>query len=84
MILIMTVEPGFGGQKFIPESVGRVRKLRTFLNERNLGTDIEVDGGIYIENVSEILEAGANVLVSGSGVFKGNLTENVKGFLEKF
>ncbi|SFC09628.1 ribulose-phosphate 3-epimerase [Butyrivibrio sp. YAB3001] len=84
MILIMTVEPGFGGQKFIPESVGRVRKLRTFLNERNLGTDIEVDGGIYIENVSEILEAGANVIVSGSGVFKGNLTENVKGFLEKF
>ncbi len=82
MILIMTVEPGFGGQKLIPESFGRIRALRSMLDERALSTDIEVDGGIYFENVREILDAGANVIVSGSGVFKGNISENVKTFMK--
>lgn len=82
MILVMTVEPGFGGQSFIPESIGRVKKVREMLSERGLDTDIQVDGGIYTSNVQEIIDAGANVIVSGSGVFKGNITENVSKFLE--
>ena len=82
MILIMTVEPGFGGQKLIPESFDRIRALRSMLDERALSTDIEVDGGIYFENVRGILDAGANVIVSGSGVFKGNISENVKTFMK--
>ena len=81
MILVMTVEPGFGGQSFIPESIGRVKKVRQMLQERGLTTDVEVDGGIYTENVSNVLDAGANVIVSGSGVFKGNASENVKKFI---
>ena len=81
MILVMTVEPGFGGQSFIPESIDRVKKVRQMLLERDLTTDIEVDGGIYTENVTNVLDAGANVIVSGSGVFKGNVSENVKKFI---
>ena len=73
MFLIMSVEPGFGGQAFIPESLDRIRKLRAMLDARGLDTDIEVDGGIYHSNVGEVLEAGANVIVSGSGVYKGNI-----------
>lgn len=82
MILVMTVEPGFGGQSFIPESISRIREVRKMLVEKNISTDVEVDGGIYTENVNAVLEAGANVIVSGSGVFKGNPRENVKKFLE--
>ena len=67
MFLIMSVEPGFGGQAFIPESLDRIRKLRAMLDAKGLDTDIEVDGGIYHSNVGEVLEAGANVIVSGSG-----------------
>ncbi|MBO6240102.1 MAG: ribulose-phosphate 3-epimerase [Butyrivibrio sp.] len=82
MILIMTVEPGFGGQKLIPETLDKVRKLRRMLDDRHLETDIEVDGGIYAENLPIVLEAGANVIVSGSGIFKGNISENVNKFLK--
>ena len=82
MILVMTVEPGFGGQKLIPECVHKVKTVRGMLEARKLKTDIEVDGGIYVENVSQLLEAGANVIVSGSGVFKGDIQYNVKHFLD--
>lgn len=82
MILVMTVEPGFGGQKLIPECVHKVKTVRGMLEAKKLKTDIEVDGGIYVENVSQLLEAGANVIVSGSGVFKGNIQYNVKRFLD--
>ena len=82
MILVMTVEPGFGGQKLIPECVDKVRTVRGMLEAKNLKTDIEVDGGVYIENVSQLLAAGANVIVSGSGVFKGDIQYNVKHFLD--
>lgn len=82
MILIMTVEPGFGGQKLIPASFDRIRQLRSMLDERGLSTDIEVDGGIYTNNLKDILDAGANVIVSGSGVFKGDITKNVENFLD--
>mgnify|MGYP000140900838 CR=1 FL=1 len=82
MVLIMTVQPGFGGQKFIPESLERISELRNLLNEKGLTTDIEVDGGIYHKNVAEVLAAGANVMVSGSGVFKGDIKDNTAKFME--
>lgn len=82
MFLIMSVEPGFGGQAFIPESLERISELRNLLNEEGLTTDIEVDGGIYHKNVAEVLAAGANVMVSGSGVFKGDIKDNTAKFME--
>ena len=82
MFLIMSVEPGFGGQPFIPESFERIRQLRRLLEERGIEADIEVDGGIYHSNVAEVLEAGANVIVSGSGVFKGDIRKNTEDFME--
>lgn len=82
MILIMSVHPGFGGQKFIPESLDKIREVRAMLNEKNLETDIQVDGGIYVENVREVLDAGANVIVAGSAVFKGDAGENTAKFME--
>ncbi len=68
-VLIMSVNPGFGGQSFIPSQLGKIRRLRQMLDERGLDVDIEVDGGIKLDNVAEVCAAGANVLVSGSGVF---------------
>lgn len=82
MILIMSVYPGFGGQKFIPESLDKIREVRAMLNEKNLETDIQVDGGIYVENVREVLDAGANVIVAGSAVFRGDAGENTAKFME--
>ena len=82
MFLIMSVEPGFGGQAFIPESLERIRQLRELLDERGLKKDLEVDGGIYHSNVAEVLEAGANVIVSGSGVYKGDIRKNVEELME--
>lgn len=82
MILIMSVHPGFGGQKFIPESLDKIRAVRAMLNEKNLETDIQVDGGIYVENVREVLDAGANVIVAGSAVFRGDAGENTAKFME--
>lgn len=84
MILIMTVHPGFGGQKLIPECLGKVKEIREKLNAKGLQTDIQVDGGIYTSNVRDALDAGANVIVAGSAVFKGEPAENVKAFLEIF
>ena len=82
MFLVMSVEPGFGGQKFMPESLEKIRKIREMLEERELERDIEVDGGIYQSNVAQVLEAGANVIVSGSGVYGGDIRKNVEGFME--
>ena len=81
MILLMTVEPGFGGQAYIPESTGKIKELRQMLNEKGLDTDIEVDGGIKKENLQMVLDAGANVIVAGSAIFKGDIEQNVKDFL---
>ena len=77
MVLIMTVNPGFGGQAFIPEMYEKIRQLKNRITEKELKTDIQVDGGVCFENVQEILDAGANVLVAGSSVFKGNIEENI-------
>lgn len=82
MVLIMTVNPGFGGQKFIPYTMDKVRELKKILDQKGLKVDIEVDGGINLENVEQILDAGANVIVAGSAVFKGEIEENVKRFLD--
>ena len=82
MILVMSVEPGFGGQKFIPESLDKIRALRAMVEEAGVDVDIEVDGGIYQANVKEVLDAGANIIVSGSGVFKGDNAKNTREFME--
>ncbi len=84
MLLVMTVEPGFGGQKYIPESTERVRQIRKMADELGVDLDIQVDGGITKDNVKVVLEAGANVIVAGSAIFGGNIAENVKGYLEQF
>ena len=83
MVLVMTVEPGFGGQKLIPECLDKVTEIRRMADARGLHTDIEVDGGINADNVELALQAGANVIVAGSAVFKNNISENVKQFLGK-
>ena len=69
MVLLMTVNPGFGNQKYIPYCTGKVKELRTMIEERGLQTDIEVDGGINAATIDAVLEAGANILVAGSAVF---------------
>ena len=69
MILVMGVHPGFGGQGFIPETVAKLRTIRETIDRRGLEVDLEVDGGIKIDNVAEAAAAGANVFVSGSGIF---------------
>lgn len=82
MVLVMSVEPGFGGQKFIPHSIDKLKKLKALAEEYNYGFDIEVDGGVTEDNLREILDAGANVIVSGSSIFKGNIADNVQTFKE--
>lgn len=83
MVLIMSVNPGFGGQKMIPYTIEKVRELKKYVDENGINVDIEVDGGITLDNVDQFLDAGANIIVAGSSVFNGNIEENVKGFLEK-
>ena len=81
LILIMSVEPGFGGQKFMPEVLEKTKKIKDIINEKKLNIDIEIDGGINFENCSKAKNAGANILVSGSTIFKenkGNLKKNIE------
>ena len=70
MVLIMTVEPGFGGQKLIPETVDKVRELRGYMDQNGYSVDIQVDGGITTENLPDVVAAGANVIVAGSAIFR--------------
>lgn len=81
MVLIMTVNPGFGGQKLILYTVDKVRDLKALLEKSGNKADIEVDGGVNLENVETLLAAGANIIVAGSAVFSGDIEENVTGFL---
>ncbi len=81
MILLMSVNPGFGGQRLIPYTIDKIRELRNMLEQRGLKVDIEVDGGVTLENVSQVTEAGANIIVAVSAVFKGDVSANVEGFL---
>ncbi|MQW23474.1 MULTISPECIES: ribulose-phosphate 3-epimerase [unclassified Lactococcus] len=78
MVLVMTVNPGFGGQKFIPETMEKVAELSAIREAKNLNFEIEVDGGITDETISLAKAAGANVFVAGSFVFKGNVEDNIK------
>ena len=83
MVLVMSVHPGFGGQKFIPESIQKVKEVKKLLIDKGFdNVDIEIDGGINAENLASVLEAGVNVVVAGSAVFKNDASENVKKFKE--
>lgn len=81
MVLLMTVNPGFGGQKFIPSSLNKISNLKKIIDERKPGIDIEVDGGIKLSNLQQVIDAGANVIVAGSAIFDSdNVEEAVRSF----
>ena len=81
MVLVMSVNPGFGGQKYIPYTTQKIRDLKKMMEEKHCQADIEVDGGVSLNNVQEVLDAGANIIVAGTAVFKGDIRENVESFL---
>ena len=81
MILLMSVEPGFGGQKFIENSIERAKDLKALIDASGLRIDLEIDGGINLDNVTDVMDAGVNILVAGSAVFK-NPVENTRKFME--
>lgn len=81
MVLVMTVEPGFGGQKYMDVCTDKIRQVRKAITERGLSVDVEIDGGVTAENIGIPLESGANVIVAGSAVFRGNITENIKALM---
>ena len=82
MVLIMTVRPGFGGQKYLDSCTEKIRIVRDAITQKGLSTDVEVDGGINDDTLPIVLEAGANVIVMGSSVFRGDAYENAKHFME--
>ena len=82
MVLVMSVNPGFGGQKFIPESLDKVKEIRSLLYAKVLDTDIQIDCVVNAGNLESVLEAGANVIVAGSAIFSGDVADNVKKFKE--
>lgn len=82
MVLVMSVNPGFGGQKFIESSINKLKETARLRDELKLNFDIEVDGGVNFDNIKSIYEAGANVIVAGSTVFKGDASANVKRLME--
>jgi len=84
MILLMTVEPGFGGQKYIEAVTDKIREVRKMIDESGRDIMLEVDGGVYADNISTVIEAGADVIVCGSAVFKGNIGENIKALKDVF
>lgn len=83
MVLIMTVNPGFGGQSLIPYTLDKVRELSVMARQKKLKIDIEVDGGINNDTIEDVLEAGANIIVAGSAVFNGDVKANAERLLEK-
>ena len=83
-VLLMSVNPGFGGQRFVPTMTRKLRALKQMIVERELSTRIEIDGGIDADNIAEIVEAGAEIIVAGSAVFgKGDATASVKVLMER-
>ncbi len=84
MVLIMTVEPGFGGQGFIEECMDKITAVRNEIKAKNLNCELEIDGGAKLSNTAEIIKAGADVIVAGSAVFSNDICENVKSFYELF
>jgi len=83
LILIMSVNPGFGGQKFIPQMLDKVKRLNKMIQKSNTETLIEIDGGINFDNIKEIVDAGVDIVVSGSAIFKGDPQENINKFRRK-
>ena len=81
LVLVMMVNPGFGGQKLIPGTIDKVWELKQMINEMGLETDIEVDGGVTLDNVGKVMDAGANIVVAGSAIFHGDVEDNVRQFL---
>ncbi len=84
MVLVMSVNPGFGGQKFIPYALDKIRALRHMIDERKLDVRLEVDGGVTLDNIDAVLSAGADTIVAGSAVFRGDPAANTSAFLEVF
>lgn len=82
MILIMSVEPGFGGQKFMPIALEKIAQAKAMIEEKGLNIDIQVDGGIDTKNVEDVIQAGANIIVAGSSVFNGDTAANTKAMME--
>ena len=82
MILVMSVEPGFGGQSFIEDSLDKISIIKDYIEKNNKEIDIEVDGGINKDNVKSVLDAGANIIVAGSSIFKGNIKKNTTEMLK--
>lgn len=80
LVLVMSVNPGFGGQKMIESSFEKIKEIKNLIEEKNLDIKIEVDGGVKLDNAMRFYEAGADMLVSGSGVFTGDAVENIKKF----
>ena len=81
LVLIMSVEPGFGGQKFMPEVIPKLKELKNIIDRKKLNVDLEIDGGINFVNAKQVKDAGANILVSGSTIFKennGDLEKNIR------
>lgn len=83
MVLIMTVNPGFGGQQYIAMSTDKIRRLRGWMNALGMDKDIQVDGGIRSDNVGVVVEAGANVIVAGTAIFAGNIADNIEKMTKK-
>ncbi len=84
MLLMMSVEPGFGGQSYLPQSTERIRQAKQLLEAQDREIDLQVDGGISAANLREVLEAGANVIVAGSAIFRGSITENIREMQQIF
>lgn len=84
LVCLMSVNPGFGGQKFIPQTISRIKELRRIIEERSLSVKIEIDGGVTLENAKQIVEAGADILVAGNTVFKSNNPKEIIAQLKKF
>lgn len=82
MVLLMTVNPGLGGQKLIPYTLDKIRDLKKMIDRKGLKTDIEVDGGINFKTLEQVLDVGANIIVAGSAVFEGDIEENTKRILD--
>lgn len=78
LVLVMSVRPGFGGQKLITETLDKVRKLAEIRNERGLSYQLEVDGGVHLGNLRDVVSAGVDIIVAGTAVFDGNITENIR------
>ncbi len=84
MVLIMSVEPGFGGQAFLPETLKKAESLANYTAKHNINIDIEMDGGINLDNVRSVINSGVNVIVAGTAIFGGDIDENVEAFMDIF